>query len=52
MRHIGIALGVGSNTLKGIVRHHLPEQYKFSRKEINIDDSCGGSKLHILFKTS
>ena len=25
VRHIGIALGVGSNTLKGIVRHHLPE---------------------------
>ena len=37
VRHIGIALGVGSDTLKGIVRHHLPQQYKFSRKEINID---------------
>ena len=35
-RHIGI--GVGPDTLKGIVRHHLPPQYKFSRKEINIDD--------------
>ena len=45
VRHIGIALGVGSDTLKGIVRHHLPQQYKFSRKEINIDDSYDGSKL-------
>ena len=27
--HIGIALGVGSDTLKGIVRHHLPQKYKF-----------------------
>ena len=45
MRHIGIALGVSSDTLKGIVRHHLPQQYKFSRKEINIDDSYDGSKL-------
>ena len=45
VRHIGIALGVGSNTLKGIVRHHLPKQYKFSRKEINIDDDYDGSKL-------
>ena len=26
VRHIGIALGVGSNTLKGIVRHHLPKK--------------------------
>ena len=24
VRHIGIALGVSSDTLKGIVRHHLP----------------------------
>ena len=45
VRHIGIALGVGSDTLKGIVRHHLPQQYKFSRKEINIDDSYDGCKL-------
>ena len=45
VRHIGIALGVGSDTLKGIVRHHLPQQYKFSRKEINTDDSYDGSKL-------
>ena len=43
--HIGIALGVGSDTLKGIVLHHLPQQYKFSRKEINTDDSYDGSKL-------
>ena len=45
VRHIGIALGVGSDTLKGIVRHHLPQQYKFSRKEIGIDESYDGSKL-------
>ena len=35
-RHISIALGVSSDTLKGIVCHHLPQQYKFSRKEIKI----------------
>ena len=45
MRHIGIALGVASDTLKGIVREHLPKQYKFSRKEINIDDSYDVPKL-------
>ena len=45
VRHIGIALGVDSDTLEGIVRHHLPQQYKFSRKEINIDDSYDGCKL-------
>ena len=45
VRHVGIALGVSSDTLKGIVHHHLPQQYKFSRKEINIDDSYDGSKL-------
>ena len=45
VRHIGIALGVGSDTLKGIVRHHLPQQYKFSRKEINIDHPNDSSKL-------
>ena len=28
VRHIGIALGVSSDTLKGIVRHQLPPQYK------------------------
>ena len=39
MRYSGIALGVSSDTLKDIVRHHLPQQYKFSWKEINIDDS-------------
>ena len=42
---IGIALGVGPDTLKGIVSYHLPPQYKFSRKEINIDDPYDGSKL-------
>ena len=45
LRHIDIALGVGPDTLKGIVRHHLPQQYKFLRKEINIDDPYDGSKL-------
>ena len=47
VRHIGIALGVSSDTLKGIVCHHLPQQYKFSRKEININDDYDGSKLFI-----
>ena len=32
VHHIGIALGVISDTLKGIVRHSLPQQYKVSRK--------------------
>ena len=32
VRHVGIALGVSSDTLKSIVHHHLPQQYKFSRK--------------------
>ena len=36
---------VSSDTLKGIVRHHLSQQYKFSRKEIKIDDDYDGSKL-------
>ena len=45
VRHIATALGVSFDTLKGIVRHRLPQQYKFSRKEIKIDDSCDGSKL-------
>ena len=45
VRHIGIALGVSSDVLKGIVRHHLPQQYEFWRKETNIDDSYDGSKL-------
>ena len=46
MCHIDIALGVSSDTLKSIVyHHHLPQQYKFSRKEIDIDGSYDGSKL-------
>ena len=45
VRHIGIALGVSSVTLKGIVRNHLPQQYKFSRKKIDISDSYDDSKL-------
>ena len=45
VRHIGIALGVGPDTLKGIVRHYLLLQYRFSRKEINIGDFYDGSKL-------
>ena len=45
VRHIGIALPVSSDTLKGIVRHHLPQQHKFWRKDINIDDDYDGSKL-------
>ena len=43
VRHIGIALGVSSDTVKGIVRHHLSYQYKFSWKEINIDNPYDGS---------
>ena len=27
-----VALGVSSVTLKSIVRNHLPQQYRFSRK--------------------
>ena len=46
--HIDIALGVSFDTWKSIARHHLPQQYKFSRKEINIDDLYDGS---ILFTT-
>ena len=34
VRDIGIALAVSSDTLKGIVRNHLTQPYKFSRKEI------------------
>ena len=45
VRHIGIALGISFDTLKGIVCHHLPQKYKFSRKEINIDDNYDGYKL-------
>ena len=45
MRHIGTALGVSSDTLNGIVRNHLSQKYKFSRKEIGIDSSYDGSKL-------
>ena len=45
LRHIGIALGLSSVALKGIVRNHLPQQYKFSRKEIDVGDSFDGSKL-------
>ena len=29
VHHIGIALDVSSDTLKSIVRYHLPQQYKF-----------------------
>ena len=45
VRHVGIALGVSSDTLKGIVRNHLPQQYQFSRKETGLDSSFDGSKL-------
>ena len=33
------------DTIKDIVRHHLPLQLKFSRKKNNIDDSHDSSKL-------
>ena len=45
LRHIGKALGVDSDTLKGIVCNHLPQQYKFLKKEIGIDISYDSSKL-------
>ena len=45
VRHIDIALGIGSDILKGILLHHLPLQYKFSRKEISIDDAYDSFKL-------
>ena len=45
VHHIGIALGVRSDTLKGIVCNRLPQQYKFSRKEISIDNYYDESKL-------
>ena len=45
VRHIGIALDVSSDTLRGIIRNHLPQQYKFPRKQIGIDSSYDGSKL-------
>lgn len=44
-RHIGIALGLSSDTLQGIVYYHLPQRYKFSGKEIAIDISYYGSKF-------
>ena len=50
VRHFGIALGVSLDTLKGVVRHYLPQQYKFSRKEINIDDPDDGSKLFTIIR--
>ena len=45
VHHIDIVLGVSSDTLKGIVRRYLPQQYNFLRKEINIEDPYDGSKL-------
>ena len=45
VRNIGIALGVSPDTLKSIVRHRLPQQYKFSRKKLNINDSYDCSTL-------
>ena len=45
MAYISIALDVSSNTLKRIVRIHLPQQYKFSRNEVGIDISYNGSKF-------
>ena len=39
VRPFSIALSMSSDTLKGIVRNRLPQQYKFSRIEIIFDDS-------------
>ena len=33
VRHIGTALGVSSDILKGIVRHHLPQQFQENFQE-------------------
>ena len=49
LHHIGIALGVGSDILKSIIRYHLPQQYKFSRKQIGIDLFYDGSKFLTTF---
>ena len=45
VRHIGIALGVNSETLKGIVRNHLPQLIYHSFPEKNW---YNGSKLFII----
>lgn len=39
--HVGISLGVNFNTL----HNHLPQEYEFSRKEIDMNISYDGSKL-------
>ena len=36
---------LSSDTLRGIIHNHLPQQYKFPRKQIGIDSSYDGSKL-------
>ena len=33
------------DTLKGIIRNHLPQQYRFSGKDIGTDSSYDDSKL-------
>ena len=38
-------LGVSSDTLKGIVHHHLPQQYKFLRKKIGTDSFYNDTEL-------
>lgn len=43
--HVGIMLGVSSDTLKGIVHHHLPQQYKFLRKKIGTDSFYNDTEL-------
>ena len=45
VRYISTVLGVSSDTLKGIVRHHLLQQYKLSIKEIGMDISYDSSNL-------
>ena len=45
VHHIVIALGIIFDTLKDIVRNHLPQQHRFSRKKIGIDISYNSSKL-------
>ena len=43
--HISVALGVSSDSIKGILCNYLSPQYKFFRKEICIDISYEDFKL-------
>ena len=45
VKNIGISLDVNNDTLKGIVRNHLPSDLRYSRKYIGLDILYGGAKL-------